>query len=972
MISTPTSGTIVLGECLSLSPPHASTHITGGSDVMPNFTSVKSGLTPASGGGTVNFLRADGSWIAPPASTINNELIESSFNSSTLSFNHVLIRNKYLDNNLSTDMCSMFAFTNVDTGAGTVTVSDLPSGIDLVNTSSGKPWVMMVIESNNGTYDPGQGGDYTTYLRIDAVNTSTKVINYTKFGTGPNPSVGNHFVYFNPWEDGFERNSNNPILQASDFPSLTGDTPSANEGFNDGKFDQHDVQLGTIMYDTGSATYKMWYTGNNNYTSDNLVFGYATSSDGEIWGKNSSSILGYGPAGADDDDGIYCPFVLYDSDATIYKMWYIGKKNTASTEKFKLMYATSSDGISWTKNGTTAIYNDAVLGAGMFAPFVLKISSTNWLLLYSGVDQPNDGLRYATSTDGITWTYQGIFLSPGSTGEWDEDTLMWPTIFLDNSTLYCYYRGDRKQTDGYGGNAGHVYIGLATTSCTNKADIPSKLTSLSKYASNPVLSPSIGATTLWDGGIVNSPAICLNTDQDLHKDSGDSIFMYYTGCNNVAYGTTHPTLPTYNDDRIGLAKSSDFFNFTRVTGLSSNGDGCVVTWGNGDRGDGSGHFSTYGNAYVNVEGYMWKQDGTFVLFPLVKDTATPKYYQSYATTTDFFNWTPYNGEIFTLGRPTWATDYLILQGTAEYLEDENLYFSYAKGRNGGTSQYIGWIKFSEDFSTYEFSPDPIISDEEIDYFLPDYVDINNNRNGYVSVVENGGEYVMMSLLYTKFVGTHTGGNGVTTLVDSTAKFEPGTLAMLQGTPIKNVTKSTSGTISDNTETTVTTSITWDNGDSYEIDDVITRRIIIAISNSRYGPFRIQKIIPMRSYVNDGSCGSRWLEPNQLFVYKGEVYAIFGASPKYKNSGTYGNRAAALFKMTRDYDLVSFPFNPFFTGLTYMDHLGYTEITWEADHLGFTHLIVDEPNNKLRVIYDATYGTDNYKIGVASKDLSSIE
>jgi len=32
-----------------------------------NFTSVQRGVVPQSGGGTVNFLRADGSWVAPPA-----------------------------------------------------------------------------------------------------------------------------------------------------------------------------------------------------------------------------------------------------------------------------------------------------------------------------------------------------------------------------------------------------------------------------------------------------------------------------------------------------------------------------------------------------------------------------------------------------------------------------------------------------------------------------------------------------------------------------------------------------------------------------------------------------------------------------------------------------------------------------------------------------------------------------------------
>lgn len=40
---------------------------TGGDVTLPLFTSALAGLTPLSGGGTTNFLRADGTWAAPPS-----------------------------------------------------------------------------------------------------------------------------------------------------------------------------------------------------------------------------------------------------------------------------------------------------------------------------------------------------------------------------------------------------------------------------------------------------------------------------------------------------------------------------------------------------------------------------------------------------------------------------------------------------------------------------------------------------------------------------------------------------------------------------------------------------------------------------------------------------------------------------------------------------------------------------------------
>ena len=45
---------------------HASSHISSGADAIPTFTAALTGLVPLSGGGTVKYLRADGTWVAPP------------------------------------------------------------------------------------------------------------------------------------------------------------------------------------------------------------------------------------------------------------------------------------------------------------------------------------------------------------------------------------------------------------------------------------------------------------------------------------------------------------------------------------------------------------------------------------------------------------------------------------------------------------------------------------------------------------------------------------------------------------------------------------------------------------------------------------------------------------------------------------------------------------------------------------------
>lgn len=67
------SGTINAATDLSYTASTRLLASSTGSDVtLPLFTSTEAGLTPLSGGGTTNFLRADGTWAAPPAGGATN------------------------------------------------------------------------------------------------------------------------------------------------------------------------------------------------------------------------------------------------------------------------------------------------------------------------------------------------------------------------------------------------------------------------------------------------------------------------------------------------------------------------------------------------------------------------------------------------------------------------------------------------------------------------------------------------------------------------------------------------------------------------------------------------------------------------------------------------------------------------------------------------------------------------------------
>ena len=199
--------------------------------------------------------------------------------------------------------------------------------------------------------------------------------------------------------------------------------------------------------------YKMWYSGQQR-TTDPYKTLYATSMDGITWTKHGI-VLNVGPPGERDERDAYAPSVIIDNDAPPsqrYKMWYMGQTNAGP---FKIFYATSPDGVLWTK------YADAggaipVLEPGG-APGGLDDSSTG----HQSVLKDGDGLYrmwhnawssqggkilYASSTDGISWNKHGLALDSGNPGELDEINVGAPSVLIDTDGTY------KMWNHGYDGN----------------------------------------------------------------------------------------------------------------------------------------------------------------------------------------------------------------------------------------------------------------------------------------------------------------------------------------------------------------------------------------------------------------------------------------------------------------------------------------------------------------------------------------
>lgn len=110
---------------------------------------------------------------------------------------------------------------------------------------------------------------------------------------------------------------------------------------------QADVNRPTVIRHAGE--YHMWYTGQAHGHS---WIGYAVSPDGIHWKRMSPKPV-LSPDKPWEKVAVMCPDVIWDSSAKIYRMWYSGG---GDYEPNAIGYATSPDGIHWTKWGDNPIF----------------------------------------------------------------------------------------------------------------------------------------------------------------------------------------------------------------------------------------------------------------------------------------------------------------------------------------------------------------------------------------------------------------------------------------------------------------------------------------------------------------------------------------------------------------------------------------------------------------------------------------
>jgi len=292
-----------------------------------------------------------------------------------------------------------------------------------------------------------------------------------------------------------------------------------------GSWNRH-VLFPCVLYNPDSLRFEMWFTASaGSGTPDWRPYriGFATSPDGTNWTFYPDPVL-EPDAGTWDESTIDHATVLRENGE--YKMWYTGW--SPSSLEFKIGYATSQNGVNWTKD---AIHNP-ILGPGTAAwedggvgyCTVMHEQGSEYKMWYCGLNKtwfPDSGMTgYAISADGITWqreTLNNPVLTTGSSGEWD-DAVAFATqvLFIDNR-YYMWYAGNQITWN-------QRHTGLAVSSDGIDWTKYDDTTTVGyPYAeSDPVLSPSLGQ---WDAIFAEAYTVI---------SIGDMLHLWYDGSRSPA------------------------------------------------------------------------------------------------------------------------------------------------------------------------------------------------------------------------------------------------------------------------------------------------------------------------------------------------------------------------------------------------------------------------------------------------------
>lgn len=251
------------------------------------------------------------------------------------------------------------------------------------------------------------------------------------------PSVIYHDGEYKMWYSA-QNNTNYHIAYANSSDGINWDKhgPVLTQG-SAGEPDSMYPRYATVIFDSGQ--YKMWYSGRNISSYYRIM--YANSTDGISWTKNGIAIDLGGTSEYDTTDA-YTPGVVKTDE---YEMWYTGFNG----DGYWLLYANSSDGVVWNKHPAPLLHKETDLRycRGRIAFSSVSYDGNEYNMWYSGFDGSKHRLLYANSSDGLTWNRQGLAVDTGVFGTPDAIRAELASATITSNETKLWYSG--RGSDGY-------------------------------------------------------------------------------------------------------------------------------------------------------------------------------------------------------------------------------------------------------------------------------------------------------------------------------------------------------------------------------------------------------------------------------------------------------------------------------------------------------------------------------------------
>ncbi len=213
--------------------------------------------------------------------------------------------------------------------------------------------------------------------------------------------------------------------------------------------DAHDlVKVGPrVVLRTGAADYRMWYEAVPG--ANRASVGYATSTDGVTWTKQGE-VLQPSEEWEGGPRGEVSPNCILLEDA-VYKMWYHSADDDGPAGRRRIGYATSTDGLSWTKHpepvldlGRAGSFDDKILAE----PRVFHVGDTYVMFYWAENASGRQCVARATSSDGLRWTkHPKPVLS--ATQPWEKGNVASPGVVHDDGVFHMWYSVGLNHGIGY-------------------------------------------------------------------------------------------------------------------------------------------------------------------------------------------------------------------------------------------------------------------------------------------------------------------------------------------------------------------------------------------------------------------------------------------------------------------------------------------------------------------------------------------